>query len=90
MKQSYVAHGREFSLFRFNDKVAWYVHKGEQEIHEVFMIHRTEACDVIIGGKTVHFDAGISIPGDNAFGSWAWCSTVYKNAEKIFKERSNT
>ena len=53
--------------------------------YELFRVKVQKETDVTLGGTTVHMEAKESLPGDNAFGKWAWSYTGLTKEQALEK-----
>ena len=58
--------------------------------YEMFFIKEQKEMDVVLGGQQIHYEAKEMLPGDNAFGKWAFFihNTDEQNALNRFNNLS--
>ena len=54
--------------------------------YEVFEHIETNGGDIVIGGKTIHYEAKVLYPKDNSFGIIAYCTSTLPQAQLRFNE----
>lgn len=54
--------------------------------YEVFERKEQKESEMVLNDVSVHYEAKIRYPKSNDFGIWAWCYTIYSQAEKKYNE----
>lgn len=54
--------------------------------YEVFERKEQKDSEVVLNDISIHYNAKIRYPRSKDFGIWAWCYSIYSQAEKKFNE----
>ena len=56
--------------------------------YELFRVRQQKETDMVMGGTSVHLEAKECLPGDNAFGKWAWSYNGATEEQALDKYRN--
>ena len=91
-----VIHGKGqtagFVYRKLKESAVGYFYEGispeETKNWEVFYRKEQKESDFMLGDREVHMEPKVMYPGNEAFGSWAWCFNDKARAEECFLDLS--